>query len=187
MASSEVDSAVRLTGPLDPRGGWTASMCSIGRALEAVSTRSAILILREAFYGTTRFEDFAQRAGISEPVAAQRLHELVDEGILDRAPYQEPGKRTRLQYRLTEKGADLFPALVALMQWGDRWMSPAGAPVVLRHRGCGEPARAEVRCAGGHTPAIGDLDLAVGPAIHAAKQARPPSTANDLLPGTESS
>ena len=75
----------RLTGPLDPRAAWTASECSLARALDVVSTRSAFLLLREAFYGTTRFDDFAERAGISEPVAAARLRELVDGGAHARA------------------------------------------------------------------------------------------------------
>src|ERR1700677_3249367 len=114
--------ALRMTGRLDPRGAWTADRCTIAKALDVVSTRSAFLILREAFYGTTRFDDFAQRARISEPVAATRLRELVDTGLLEREDYRDPGQRTRQRYRLTDKGADLFPALVALMDWGDRWL-----------------------------------------------------------------
>src|SRR5271166_2042176 len=113
-------STLRLTGPLDPREGWRATACPIARAMEVVGTRSAFLLLREAFYGTTRFDDFAERVGISEPVAAARLRELVDDGLLAREPYREPGQRTRLAYRLTDKGAELLPVLLALMQWGDR-------------------------------------------------------------------
>src|SRR3954452_11014342 len=128
-----METAVRLTGELDPRSAWTASRCSIAKALDVVSTRSALLLLREAFYGTTRFDDFATRVGISEPVAAARLRELVEEGLLEREDYREPGQRTRKAYRLTEKGADLFPVLVALMQWGDRWLAEPAAPVTLRH------------------------------------------------------
>lgn len=150
---------VRLTGALDPRDGWTAENCSIGRALKVVGTRSAMLILREAFYGTTRFDDFAERVGISEPVAAERLRELVAEGLLERQPYREPGQRTRMQYRLTEKGADLLPALVAMMQWGDRWLASKGGPVKLAHRDCGLTVHAELRCADGHHVQAGELDL----------------------------
>jgi DNA-binding HxlR family transcriptional regulator len=150
---------VRMTGPLDPRQGWTAANCPIDRTLELVGTRSALLLLREAFYGTTRFADFAERVGISEPVAAARLHELVDHGLIEREPYREPGQRTRMQYKLTRKGAELFPALVALMQWGDKWLGPAG--VELRHRDCGHRVQVELQCAGGHRPAIGEVDLAV--------------------------
>jgi len=155
-------STVRLTGPLDPREGWAATRCSIARAMDVVGTRSAFLLLREAFYGTTRFDDFAERVGISQPVAAARLRELVGDGLLEREPYQEPGQRTRMQYRLTEKGAELFPALVALMQWGDRWLGPSG--VELRHRDCGAPVRSELRCGRGHQLSVEDLDLVARPA-----------------------
>jgi DNA-binding HxlR family transcriptional regulator len=135
----------------------------MARALDVVSSRSALLILREAFYGTARFDDFAARAGISEPVAAARLRELVDHGLLEREPYQEPGQRARLAYRLTEKGAELLPTLVALMQWGDKWLQPNGAPVQLRHSGCGEVVHAELRCEAGHRAPAGELDLTTGP------------------------
>ena len=113
--------------PLEPRSAWTAGdRCPIARSLDVLSTRSAFLILREAFYGTTRFDDFAARAGVSEPVAAARLRELVDGGLLEREDYRDPGQRTRQRYRLTEKGADLFPVLAALMQWGSRWLDERG-------------------------------------------------------------
>ena len=81
-----MESTLRLTGPLDPRSAWRASpdRCPIARALAVMSTRSAFLIMREAFYGTTRFDDFAARVGISEPVTATRLRELVDQGLLYR-------------------------------------------------------------------------------------------------------
>ena len=142
---------IRMTGSLEPRAGWTADDCMIARALEVIPTRSAFLILREAFYGTTRFDEFAERVGISEPITAARLRELVDEGLLEREDYREPGQRTRQRYRLTEKGADLFPVLVALMQWGDRYeVGPDGPPVLLRHRDCGEPVQLQLSCRAGH-------------------------------------
>jgi DNA-binding HxlR family transcriptional regulator len=150
-------STVRLTGALDPRENWAATHCSIDRAMQVIGTRSAFLLLREAFYGTARFGDFAERVGISEPVAAARLRELVDDGLLEREPYREPGQRTRMQYRLTDKGAELFPVLAALMQWGDRWLDPSG--VELRHRNCGAPIRCELRCSRGHQLSVSDLDL----------------------------
>jgi DNA-binding HxlR family transcriptional regulator len=150
-----------MTGPLEPRGSWTADRCTIAKALDVIPTRSAFLILREAFYGTTRFDDFAKRVGISEPVTAARLRELVDNGLLEREDYREPGQRTRQHYRLTEKGGDLFPALVALMKWGDRWLDSRGGPVELRHRDCGEPVAVELQCAAGHSVTTGELDLAL--------------------------
>src|SRR5947209_18845061 len=152
--------AVRLTGALDPRGAWTADRCTIAKTLEVLSTRSAFLILREAFYGTSRFDEFAERVGISEPATAARLRELVDEGLLEREDYREPGQRTRQRYRLTEKGADLLPALVALMRWGDRWLDERGGPIELRHRNCGEAVKAELRCAAGHRVGGDELDVA---------------------------
>ena len=151
--------ALRLTGALHPRSGWTADRCTIAKALEVVPTRSAFLILREAFYGTSRFDDFAQRVGLSEPATAVRLRELVDNGLLEREDYREPGRRTRQRYRLTAMGADLVPALVALMQWGDRWLDDRGGPVALRHRDCGERVGVELRCAAGHRVQANELDL----------------------------
>jgi DNA-binding HxlR family transcriptional regulator len=156
-----MDHALHMTGSLDPRDSWTAEGCTLARALDVVSTRSAFLILREAFYGTTRFDDFAERAGVSEPVAAKRLRELVAEGLLEREDYREPGQRTRQRYRLTDKGADLFPALVALMQWGNQWLDDRGGPVELRHRECGEPVAVQLTCASGHSVGPDEIDLAV--------------------------
>jgi DNA-binding HxlR family transcriptional regulator len=151
--------ALRLTGALDPRDSWTPDRCTIAASLDVLTTRSAFLLLREAFYGTTRFDDFARRAGLSEPVTAARLRELVEHGLLEREDYQDPGQRTRRRYLLTEKGAELFPALAALMQWGDKWLDDRGGPVGLRHRDCGEPVAVELRCAAGHTVAPSELDL----------------------------
>lgn len=155
-----MEHTVRMTGRLEPRGAWAANGCTIAKALEVIPTRSAFLILREAFYGTSRFDDFADRVGISAPVAAARLKELVDQGLLERQDYREPGQRTRQRYRLTEKGADLFPALVALMRWGDRWLDDRGGPVEFRHRGCGEAVELELRCAAGHQVGVDELSLA---------------------------
>jgi DNA-binding HxlR family transcriptional regulator len=158
---------IRLTGPLDSREGWDNAHCPIEGAIDVVGARSAFLLLREAFYGTSRFDDFAERVGISQPVAAARLRELVEDGLLAREPYQEPGQRTRMQYRLTEKGTEFFPVLAALMEWGNRWVRPA--PLEFRHRNCGEAVHAELRCAQGHQVTAGDLDLVLtesqGPAV----------------------
>jgi DNA-binding HxlR family transcriptional regulator len=154
-----MDPTVQMTGELSPRGAWKADGCSIATSLEVLSARSAFLILREAFYGTTRFADFAERAGISEPVAAARLRELVQEGLLEREDYREQGKRTRQSYRLTQKGAELFPVLAALMQWGDRWLTEDGAAVELRHQHCGERVEVQLRCEAGHRVEVDELEL----------------------------
>ncbi len=157
-----MDKLIQMTGELDPRSGWSANRCTVARTLDVISTRSAFLVLREAFYGTTRFDDFARRARVSEPVAAARLRELVADGLLRQEAYREPGQRTRQEYRLTEKGADLLPAIVALMQWGDRWLDEDGGPVRLEHRGCGARAGVEIRCAAGHEVTAAELDLVHG-------------------------
>ena len=160
-----MSSPVRMTGPLEPRDAWVASGCTIAKSLDLLSTKSAFLLLREAFYGATRFEDFVARAGISEPSAAARLRDLVRDGLLERRDYQQPGQRTRPGYALTDKGADLLPVLVALMQWGDRWATEeGGGPVSFVHRSCGTPVHSELRCGAGHqVSGDDDLDLAVTP------------------------
>jgi DNA-binding HxlR family transcriptional regulator len=155
-----MENALTMSGSLEPRGAWVADRCPIAGTLEVVSTRSAFILLREAFYGTTRFDDFATRARLSEPVTSARLRELVDHGLLERTEYREPGQRTRRAYRLTEKGADLFPVLVAMMEWGSRWLDERGGPVKLRHRGCGADVGVHLTCAAGHKVASGELELA---------------------------
>src|SRR3954466_12246709 len=114
-----MDPVVRMTGALDPRGAWAADRCSIAGTLGVVGTRSAFLLLREAFYGARPLGHLSapgrgDEPGGGEPVAAARLRELVEAGLLEREDYREAGQRTRKAYRLTDKGADLFPVLVAL-------------------------------------------------------------------------
>jgi DNA-binding HxlR family transcriptional regulator len=150
--------AATLTGPLADRTAWRADRCPIGKALDVVGTRSAMLIMREAYYGTTRFDEFAARVGISEAVAAARLRELVDEGLLERRPYREPGQRTRYEYRLTAKGTDLAPVVLGLFEWGAKYVSPGGRPPVdLRHQDCGAAIHVEVRCDDDHAVALPDV------------------------------
>lgn len=141
--------AIHLLGPLDRRDDWTADGCPMAATLELLGTRSAFLLLREAFYGATRFEEFTRRARISDPAAAARLGELVDAGLLEREDYRDPGQRTRQRYLLTQKGVEVFPIIVALMRWGGRWIEGRDR-VELRHDGCGEPVEAVLRCAAGH-------------------------------------
>jgi DNA-binding HxlR family transcriptional regulator len=132
---------------------FNAENCSIQQTLRIVGEKWTLLVLREAFYGVTRFDDFQRLVGCARNILSDRLGTLVDEGLLSREPYRDPGRRIRHEYRLTEKGLDLFPVLVALMQWGDRWLSgPEGPPVELSHRGCHAPIVTEVRCTAGHGP-----------------------------------
>lgn len=148
-----------LTGRLATRGRQSpGDRCPIDRAMQAVGSRSAMLLLREAYYGSTRFDDLAARAGITEAVAANRLKELVDVGLLTREPYREPGQRTRHEYVLTDSGRDLMPAVFALGQWAATHLPRRGTPS-LEHDGCGAPVRIEFRCERGHE--VTDADLVV--------------------------
>jgi DNA-binding HxlR family transcriptional regulator len=125
--------------------------CAIGAAVGIIGERPTFLVLREVFNGVRRFDDMQRRTGIPRQVLSQRLGRLVDEGLLRRMPYQESGQRSRDEYRLTDKGLDLYPVLVTLLQWGDRYaVGPAGPPVELRHRDCGEPVHMQLSCAAGH-------------------------------------
>ena len=125
--------------------------CSIQRTLDVIGEKWTLLVLREAFNGVHRFEQIRDHVGVSDPVLAARLRRLVAAGVLEAVPYREPGRRTRHEYRLTAKGRDLYPVLIALLQWGDRYCAdPAGPAVGVTHRECGEPVTAVVECRAGH-------------------------------------
>ena len=114
---------------------YEGQTCSIARALEVVGERWSLLVIRDAFLGVRRFDDFQRSLGVARNVLQSRLERLVEEGILERRPYQE--RPQRFEYRLSEKGIDLWPVLVALMKWGDKYSAPNGPPVIMRHIGCG--------------------------------------------------
>ena len=130
---------------------YDSANCAIGAAVEILGERSTFLVLREAFNGVRRFDDMQRRTGMPRQVLSQRLARLVAEGLLRKVPYQQAGQRSRAEYRLTEKGLDLYPVLVALMEWGDRYEVGAEGPQVqLRHRDCGEPVHLQLACEAGH-------------------------------------
>jgi DNA-binding HxlR family transcriptional regulator len=114
---------------------YTGQNCSIAKSLELLGERWTLLVVREAFLGTRRFEAFLERLDVARNVLSSRLARLVDEGVLEKVRYQE--RPDRFEYRLTDKGIDLWPVIVALLQFGDRYYAPGGPPVVLRHRDCG--------------------------------------------------
>jgi DNA-binding HxlR family transcriptional regulator len=119
--------------------------CSIAQALELVGEWWTLLILRDAFLGVRRFDDFVDRLGISRNVLTGRLQTLVDAGILTRRPYDEG--RGRHDYLLTEKGRDLWPVLTALRQWGDTWILGAGnEPILIEHTVCGNVVTGVFTC-----------------------------------------
>jgi DNA-binding HxlR family transcriptional regulator len=151
---------IHMTGELEPRSSWGApTACPIVRAFQTVGTKSAYVIMREAFYGATRFEEFVERTDMSEPVVAARLRELTAEELLEKFPYQEPGKRSRDGYRLTEKGSDLLPVLVAMGEWSKRWLFPEGSRVEFAHSDCGSPLHLTLQCDAGHEVAPDEIDL----------------------------
>jgi len=130
---------------------YDTANCNIGAALEIVRERWTFLVLREAFNGIRRFDDMQRRTGAPRQVLSNRLSRLVAEGILRKAPYQEEGQRARSEYRLTEKGIELFPVIVALLAWGDKYAAwPGGPSVELTHRDCGAPVVLELACSEGH-------------------------------------
>lgn len=120
--------------------------CSIARALEVVGERWTLLLLRDAFLGVRRFDDFQARLGISRNVLARRMARLVEAGLLRREPYHE--RPMRYEYLLTERALDLWPVLLGLSQWGDADESanPLGATREFFHAECGHPVQAVVRC-----------------------------------------
>jgi DNA-binding HxlR family transcriptional regulator len=118
--------------------------CSVAQALEVVGEWWTMLIIRDCFLGITRFDEFHQRLGISRNILTDRLDHLVEKGVLVRVPYQT--NPVRHDYRLTDKGRDLWLALTALREWGDRWAADEGPPLVVEHRACGHEATVVPTC-----------------------------------------
>ncbi len=138
--------------------------CTIQRSLEVMGDRWSLIVLREVFQGIRRFDDMTVRTSIPRQVLTARLRRLVDDGILRKEPYRVPGQRERHEYRLTDKGLDLYPVLIALQEWGKPLPGRSGGPPIeFAHRDCGEPVRLTVRCAAGHErPAAGRSSDASG-------------------------
>jgi DNA-binding HxlR family transcriptional regulator len=109
--------------------------CSVAAALEVVGERWSLLIVRDVLLGFRRFDQLQADLGVARNILQSRLSSLVEAGVLEKRRYQE--RPERFEYRLTEKGLDLWPTIVALLQWGDKYEAPNGPPVVLVHRGCG--------------------------------------------------
>jgi len=134
--------------------GWQdyeSGSCSIARAVESLGDRWTILILRDLFNGVHRFDDLLDHLGVSRDVLTRRLAVLLDEGLVERRPYREAGRRARADYHLTPAGRDLQPVLVALLQWGDAHRAGAdGPPTRLEHRDCGGEVGIRLTCSEGH-------------------------------------
>jgi DNA-binding HxlR family transcriptional regulator len=149
---------------------YAGQTCSIARALEVIGERWTILILRDAFLGVRRFDDFQRSLGIARNVLNARLHRLVEAGLLERRRYQE--RPERFEYRLTDMGRDLWPTVFALMQWGDRHLcSDGGPPMALEHRDCGGSVD-ERRVCGACGADVGLRDVRVVPGPGASDNVR---------------
>ena len=132
--------------------------CSIARSLEVVGERWTLLIVRDAFLGKRRFEEFQESLGIARNVLTDRLNRLVDEEILERVPYSE----RRYEYQLTKKGRDLNIALAGLRQWGDKYISDK-PPMVLRRKSDKKPVIAALVPRGTDTLRANELEVVPGP------------------------
>ena len=111
-------------------------VCSVARSLEVLGERWTLLVIRDIFHGKRRFDAIQEDLGVARNVLAARLARLVEEGILEKRPYQQ--RPARYEYVLTEKGLERWPVMVALMHWGDRWLATdEGPPVVIHHKQCG--------------------------------------------------
>ncbi|OBE97127.1 helix-turn-helix domain-containing protein [Mycobacterium sp. 852002-10029_SCH5224772] len=147
--------------------------CSIARTVDLVRDGWAMLVLRDAIYGITKFDEFQRELGIPRNTLTERLNRLVDQGLLHKRPYQhEP---VRYDYVLTEKGRDFFGVLAAMSRWGDQWLAGTdGAPVVFHHESCGHDSHAEVVCATCRAPLrTEDTTMKMGPGYPKKLRSRP--------------
>ena len=139
--------------------------CSLSRTLSVVGDRWTLLVLRESFMGIRRFEEFEKRLGVTRHVLADRLKKLTAAAVLAKVAYQERPRRE--EYRLTDKGLELYPAVLALVNWGDRHMSGAeGPPIRHLHKTCGQPMHGVLVCSDcGEPLAARDVSLSEAPGL----------------------
>jgi DNA-binding HxlR family transcriptional regulator len=137
-----------------PAVQWTeydSTVCSIARTSEIIGDRWTLLVLRDLFNGVRRFDELAIHLGVARDLLSRRLAKLVEAGLLERCAYQDPGRRTRYEYELTEAGLDLRPVLIALAQWGDKHRGgSAGPPTEILHESCGAAVELSIDCRAGH-------------------------------------
>ena len=133
------------------RTSFETMNCSVAQCLEVVGEWWSMLIIRDAFLGVRRFDDFQARLGISRNILNVRLTTLVEAGVLERVPYQQ--RPVRCEYRLTDKGRDLWPVLATMREWGDKWAAPHGAPLEVVHDACGEVMHLTHSCSACGQPA----------------------------------
>src|ERR1700757_238623 len=130
---------------LQDRQQWSiGDGCSMSKVLELLSTKTAFQVIRELFFGTTRFEDFVERIGTSAPAVSRALKQLESAQGGARTPYQEPGRRARDEYRLTEAGEDLLPVFMSLVQWGDTFLQNEPPPLSFVDADTGQAVKVRV-------------------------------------------
>ncbi|MFC9361622.1 winged helix-turn-helix transcriptional regulator [Rhodococcus sp. NPDC057014] len=163
---------MKLEADLADRSRWRAESCSVDKTMAVVGSRSAMLFIREAMYGTTRFADFVDRVGVTEAAAATRLKQLVNDGVLEKRPYREAGARTRYEYELTQKGRDLLPVILAMINWGDRYLQGGNAPLQIRECSTGEVVVIAPKNSDGVDLSPEDLEVGVAPTWRSAGRRR---------------
>ena len=157
---------------------YEGQICSIARALELVGDRWTLLIIRDLALGLTRFDQFLESLGVASNVLTDRLNRLVDEGVLERVRYSE--RPERFEYRLTNKGRELGVALLALMQWGDRYLSEK-PPRIARRRSDRSPVSVRVVAKDGSVVGPNDLELVPGPGLRPPRRSERSSRASQPL------
>ena len=143
---------------------YEGQTCSAARSLEVVGERWSLLIIRDALFGgVTRFSDFLRRLGLARNILAARLDGFVEAGIMERLPSEYSAYQ---EYRLTEKGRDLAPVIIALTEWGDRWAAPNGRPIIYRHADCGGEVEQPLACRECRSVVERDqVDIEIGPGM----------------------
>ncbi|MDF2445932.1 MAG: Transcriptional regulator, HxlR family [Moraxellaceae bacterium] len=146
--------------------------CSVARSLSILGDRWTLLILRNAFLAVRRFDDFQSQLGVTRHILAERLSRLVETGVLKKVAYQD--NPPRYEYRLTEMGRDLYPVLLALTTWGDKWLDEGkGVPLEYVHKSCGHKFRPTMVCSECRAPVTPhDVQPVAGPGLAAASAAQ---------------
>ncbi|SEH02978.1 DNA-binding transcriptional regulator, HxlR family [Nonomuraea solani] len=150
---------------LRDRDAWSiGDGCSAGRVLDLLSTKTVFLVIRECFYGTTRFDDFVTRIGTTAPAVSRALKQLESAQIVARAPYQEPRRRARDEYRLTAAGEDLLPVFLSLLQWGDKYLQEGRPPLSFVETSTGRALRVRVTADPTPETTSDDIEIQLNPA-----------------------
>ncbi|MBX6387181.1 MAG: helix-turn-helix transcriptional regulator [Microbispora sp.] len=156
---------MRFEERLRDRDAWSiGDGCSAARVLDLLSTKTVFLVIRECFYGTTRFDDFVSRTGTSAPAVSRALKQLKAAGIVAPVAYRDPGSRAREEYRLTAAGEDLLPVFLSLMRWGDKYLQDGRPPLTFVESGTGRPVRVNVTADPAPEMTSDDIEIRLNPA-----------------------